>query len=362
MKKFLCLLLLPLMSLIFLYGCGDDKSSQDLKVMYESMVDSYTVENVNKFFSDKNNPNSFSINYSIEVQSVIDNVSPVTNLQKKYIAIGIQQDILDCIFNYYENNCDDFYRIMSSVEYSKNDMNDLYASLESLKNVMADFKGEYDTFVDATQNGISDVMEFNLTNYSFELNKVIDASFNFIYKFISVHQKYCISNFDEITSTNLQIKIDKTYVDLAYVVYLQNVKAFDFSVGSKGICDLSTIINLDSQYLIIDDLGNIKKLSSEVQANLVEGTAKYEEVSDVVNNYLYAQEVFDQRFVNYKAIYNELDIYEITQYKFDLRNGVTYDNFISTLSSSEKANIDMLNNFVNNNYQKLVDKLSLIVE
>jgi len=362
MRRLLCLLLLPLMSLFCLYGCGEDKTSKDLQVLYESIVDSNVVDKTNKFFSDKSNPNSLAISYSVEVQAAIDNVSPTNDIQKRYKAIGIQQDVLDCIYNYYENNHIEFYKVMSSGDYSNSDMNDLYVRLENLKNVIDNFKKSYNTFVDATQNGVSDVMEFNLTNYSFELNKVIDASFDFIYKFIEMYQKYCISDFNAKTATNLQIRVDKSYVDLAYVVYLQNIKAFDYSVGSKGICDLSTVINSSSEYSILDDLGNIKALSSIVQSNLNIEDSNYNEVNDLINNYLYAQEVFDQRFSNYKSIYNEQDIYKITQFKFDLVNGVDYDSYMGSLSSSEKSSIEMLNSFVDNTYQKLVDKLSLIVE
>ena len=215
MKKIICLLLLPILSLICLCGCGEDKSSNDLKILYESMVDIYVVDKVNKFFGDKESPNTISIGYTQEIETAIDSVNATTDIQKRYTALGYQQQILDYIFSYYENNHKDFYKVMSSGNYPNTEMNALYTSLESLKNSLDTFKSSYNAFIDATQNGISDVMEFNLTSYSYQLNKVIDFSFDFMYKFIAMYQNYGIEDYSKKTAANLQIKVDKTYVDIA---------------------------------------------------------------------------------------------------------------------------------------------------
>lgn len=362
MKKLICLLLLPLFSLIFLCGCGEDKSSKDLQALYESMIEQCREDKTNNIFSSKDKPNSISIAYTAEIQSAINNDSPSTPIQKRYVALGYQQSILDYIYNYYENNSTLFYTVLSNNEYSNTDMNDLYASLEKLKSTVKDFNNFYESFVDATEYGTSDVMEFNLTNYSYELNNLIDISFNFMYKFANMYEIYGIDNYSSKTLDNIQIKVDKSYLDIAYVIYLENFKAFNYAVGSRGICDLLPIVdNSTSQFNIISDLVAIKKVSPEVQENLKETDAKYEEINDLLNNYIYAQEVFDQRVKNYKTIYNELDVYTITQHKFDLVNGVTFESYMDSMTSSSKASISMQTNFVNNSYKKLIDKLSLIV-
>lgn len=362
MKKFLCLLLLPLFSLIFIYGCGEDKTSKDLEILYESMVTSSKIDDENKLFSNSTTPNSISIVYNIDITNAIDNVSPTTDIQKRYTAIRYQQNLLDYIYNYYENNHEDFYKVMSSVSYSNTDMNDLYTSLEDLKNTVSGFKLSYIAFVDSTANGISDVMEFNLTNYSYELNRIIDKSFTFMYKFANVYETYGIENYSKKNVQTLQTRVDKSYLDIAYIIYLENFKSFDYSVGNKGICDLLPIVETDNEFNIIDDLNNIKKLSGLVQANLKESDTEYAKVNDLLNNYLYAEELFAQRVKNYKDIYNEQDIYTIAQYKFNLMNGVTYDSYLDSLSNSDKASLIMLDNFVASTYTKLIEKLTLIVE
>lgn len=362
MKKIICLLLLPLFSLIFLCGCGEDKTSFDLAVLYESMVENtYVVEKDNKFFSDSDKKNSIAIKYTDEVQKAINYSYAETDNQKRYTAIKYQQLILDYIFNYYENNQENFYTVMSSAEFSNNDMNNLYSSLENLKNTLSKFKISYDAFIDATNDGVSDVMEFNLTNYSFELNKVIDASFDFMYKFANMYETYGIQDYSALNATNLQIKVDKSYLDIAKIIYLENFKAFDYSVGSKGVCDLLPTVDVFTSHTQIQNLTGVKKLSGMVSENLNENSEKYSEIIDNVNNYLYSKEVFDQRVDKYGEIYNELDIYSITQYKFRLA-GISYDDYKNTLDPSEQASLNLLDNFISNYYYKLLNTLLLIVE
>ena len=251
---------------------------------------------------------------------------------------------------------------MSSAKVDKNEMNDLYSSLQSLKSQLTTFKNAYNTFCDATESGVSDVMEFNLSNYSFELNRVIDKSFDFIYKFIDLNNKYCVSNADIIAVTPLENKIQKSYVDIAYIVYLNNFKAFDYSVGSKGIADdLDSIILNSNKYSLIDNLNSIKTLSSAIIAGMQDDNPAYETTMELINNYLYSCSVFDQRLKTYVNTYNEQDIYKITQYKFGLIAGVDYDSYLDTLTKSKRASLEFMDDFVSDVYNKLIYDLSLII-
>ena len=363
MRKYFSFLIFPLVAIIFLCGCGDDKTFENLKNLYDSFRQVYVVEDKNIFFSDELLSNSLVISYPEEINNAINNVSPSTDIQKCYVAIGYQQKILDYIFNYYEKNQNNFYKIISSKDYDKNEMNNLYGSLESLKNQLNTFKSSYSMFCDATTDGVSNIMEFNLFSYSYDLNQVIEKSFDFIYKFINMNTKYCISDYEKINATTLQYRIDKTYVDIAYIIYLQNFKAFNYSVGSKGICDLSSVVENSNEFVLVDDLQTIKSLSSFISTNIIDNSSSnYQLAIDLVNNYLYSQEVFDQRINNFKLIYNEQNIYTITQYKFGNINGVDYDSFLSALTPTEKSNVMALSEFESNYYNKLLETFSLVIE
>ena len=69
MKKFFSLLVLPLVALVCLCGCGDDYKSQDLNKLYTQTKEVCVVEGDNKFFSDETRPNSIVINYEADVKN-----------------------------------------------------------------------------------------------------------------------------------------------------------------------------------------------------------------------------------------------------------------------------------------------------
>ena len=362
MKKLLGLLIVPIIAIMCLCGCSGDKTSADVKKLYENMTATYISDELeNKFFSDATRPNTLVISYPSEVKSKIDNTNPVTDLQKKYVAIGYQQKILDIIYNYYERNFDNFYKVMSSTKFNKNEMKDLYSSLDSLKLQLSDFKSSYQVFCDATESNVSDVMKFHLTNYSHELNRVIDKSFSFIYKFINLNQKYCISDFDDVTSKSLELKIQKSYVDIANIVFLTNFKALDFSSGSNGICYSGGLIGNNNQFVILKDLSSIKTLSSEIAMGLEPDNINYNTATALVNDYLYARDVYEQRYKNFKAIYNDEDIYTINQYKFGFVPGVDYESYLGTLTKSKQSTIRFMDSFVTEVYSKLVKTMNLIL-
>ena len=102
-------------------------------------------------------------------------------------------------------------------------------------------------------------MEFNLTNYAYELNVLIEDSFTFMYKFANMYETYGIEDYSKKNVKNLQTRVDKTYLDIAYIIYLQNFKAFNYSVGNKGICDLLPIVETNNKFNLVNDLDSVRK-------------------------------------------------------------------------------------------------------
>lgn len=362
MRKFLSLLILPLIAIFCFVGCGEDKTIEDVKNLYKTMTEVYIEEDNNLLFSNAEKPNTITIKYSTPVNNAINGTSPTTDMQKRYSALGYQQQILNYIFNYYEQNQEEFYRIMSSKEINNSDITDLYNKVNELKAALENFKTQYDIFTDSTNNGISDVMEFNLTSYSYEVNKIIDSSFNFIYKFIDMYDNYCVENADVITAENLTLKIQRAYVDIANVVYLENFKTFNYSVGTNGVCDLAPVINTSNNYSLIDYLdGDIRSISTIITDGLNEEAVNHNYVLNLINNFVYSEEVFAQRLNSYKTVYNEQDIYTLTQHRFGLIGGVDYSSYLDSLSTSNRANINMFEEFVDTTFTDLVNNLNTII-
>lgn len=366
MKKFWCLLILPIVAFMCLTACGSDKTYKNIEDLYSQITGICIEEDNNQFFSNESKPRTLVIKYSEDVENAIANTSPVTKLQKKYVVLGYQQKVLNLIYNYYENNYEDFYKELSSAKIEQKNIKDLYKKEESLKDCLTEFKSKYNNFCDATANGVATIMEFDLINYSYELNKVIEASLDFMYQFAFVNEKYCAQMPNSQDSTTfiakkLQLCIDKTYLDIANIVYLNNFKAFNYSVGSRGISDMNAIIQSANKYVIIDDLQECKSLSSSILLGLDKDSDTYTSTTKIIGDYLYSYEVFLQRYESYKCIYDSEDVYTATQYKFSLVDGVDYESYLNTLSKSSQANLEFMDNFVSETYQEVLSNLSLLI-
>ncbi|MGN0961768.1 MAG: hypothetical protein ACI4PF_06210, partial [Christensenellales bacterium] len=321
----------------------------------------HTNNNINLFFSDETDTMAFYIYYPDIVKDTINAPNPSNDVQKRYKALLYQQKILDNIFDYYSNNQENFYRVADSKNISTGEINDLYKKLSNLNNTLDDFTKQYNTFIDAVDNGISDIMEYNITSYSFQLNKVIDASFSFIYKFHNIYSKYCLTNYDSYTQENLNVYVDKAYLDIAYIVYLENFKSFNFSVGENGVCDLSGVVGSDSDYNLLKFLDSKKSLNPSLLNNLTEGSTDYESTLEKLNEFSYSRDVFDQKLNSYLLTYNSLNMYTISSYRFDQVSGVEYDNYIKSLSASDRATVTMLENFIEHIFKNYISKLNNIV-
>jgi hypothetical protein len=334
-----------------------------VKDAYSNMVSTFTVSapEQSKFFSDKNNPNAIVIYYNPLVKQTINNENPSDPFQKRYRALYYQQRILDNIFTYYNNHQENFYRIAESKEIEKNELNNLYNSVVGIKDTLSEFEGHYDSFIDATSDGVSDIMEFNITSYSFQLNKVIDASFDFIYKFHDIYVNYCIDDYSSYNATNLGIYVDKAYLDMSYMVYLENIKSFNYSVGNNGVCDLADVVGNETEYGLIDLLNEKKSLSETIVGNVGASTEAGEAAKNSVDIFVYCKDVFEQRLTTYLHTYNKVNMYNLNQYKFGLNGNVNYNSYLTSLSASDRATVKLLENFVQDTFLNYMNKLSLIV-
>ena len=362
MKRYFKFLLIPIFALIMLCGCGGDASISKVQESFANMKSAMVVEGENNFFSSEKNPNAISIKYSSQVQRAIDNVAASNDVQKRYRALYYQQAILDIIFDLYNNYEEEFYRVAPSKDIDEDEVEELYNSINELKSTLQGFRQYYDTFVVATENGTSDIMAFNITSYSFHLNSVIDRSFDFIHKFYDMYVEYCVEDFSLYNEHNLNLFVDKGYLDIAYVVYLENIKSFNYSVGDNGICDLASVVGSNSEYNLLGLLDVRKKLSPAIAENIGLTTAEGTDAKEKLDLFTYNRDIFNQRVNNYLNTFGAVNMYQVNQYRFSLNGTVSYDNYLQSLPVSDKATLTMLDNFVSDYFKVYIDKLMTIVE
>lgn len=368
MRKILSLIFLPLIALCFLCGCGNDGEVENLKKAYNDMTAVYVVEGENIFFSDDAKPNTIAIAYADYIDNAISIENPNTTIQKRYRTFYYEQLMLNNIFNLYENHQENFYKVMSSADYKSKDVEKLQDKLNDLQNSLVEFKSSYNLFIEQTQEGLSDVLDINLKNYTFELNKVIEKSLSFMYEFANVYEKYCIEDINAINQTTLNYKIDKTYLNLTNIIYLENFKTFSIEVADRGVCDVSSLIGMDSKFNLLNDLQLNGKLSPSIIANLDESSIHHLNTMNVVNDYVYAYNLFNQNVSHYVNTYN--DIYnskhtstnQYNEYRLGLVGGGSLESFLNGLSITDRSKVNLLTNFIDECYTNLVEKLKLIVE
>ncbi len=362
MKKYFKFLIIPLFALVLLCGCGGDYKVTDIQKAYENMKTTMVIDGENNFFTDAENSYAIKIAYSTQVQNAINNSSASNEVQKRYRALYYQQAILDAIFDFYNNYQEEFYRIAPSKSIESDEVESLYNRVNELKTVLYDFNSHYLTFVTATENGTSDIMAFNITSYSFQLNSVIDASFNFINEFYNMYVNYCVDDFTIYNEHNLNMFVDKAYLDIAQIVYLENIKSFNYAVGNNGICDLSYVVGSNSTFNLLDLLDSRKSISTAISENVGLTTEQGKIAENKLNLFTYQRDIFNQRVGNYTKTYNSLDMYEVNQYRFKLNGTVDYDSYLISLSMSNKATLTMLDNFINDTFKPYTAKLMTIVQ
>ncbi|MBQ7351943.1 MAG: hypothetical protein IJW59_03705 [Clostridia bacterium] len=360
MKRLLSLIILPLMAVAVLFGCGKDKNLTDVKNLYETMVTEYKSGAQNLFFADASSPNSIKIYYPDDARYLItENEYQNNDLEKRYKALDYQQKILTNIFKYYENNYEKFYTKASSMD--KDEANSLYNKVKALKNSLDYFKDEYQDFRVDLKNGASNIMEYTITSYSFELNKVIDASFDFINYFHALNLKYAIENYDIHTAENIKIYVDKAYIDVSRIVYLENIKALNYQVGRNGVCDMAVVVGSENDFNLLDLLDERLEVSETIMNNLSDPSELGQQVKETLNELCYDRSVFEQKLNTYLYNYNALDIYTISQYKFDQMNGIDYESYLNTVNPSTKATIKIIENFISDTFEPYVEKLNKVV-
>ena len=360
MKRLLSLLVLIVVSVFSFVGCEKDRNSTNISDLYKEMTNVGIVndEKKSRLFNDENLANTISIYYPLNVQSVINMETPNNNMDRRYKALYYQQQILNLIFNFYENNNETFYKILPTVDTNTKDLNNLYEKLESLKKELEDFNTEYTIFIETTSKGVSDIAEGKINIYTYKINILIEKSFDFIYEFINVYEKYCVNKVEnEITVDHLKFCVDKSNVDIAYIVYQENFKSFNYIIGSNGITDLSPLIACsDSKYVLIDKL-NKYKLSERISETLASKQGTYEEDKKLVNEYFYFNDLFQQSLMSYKTIYTSINFRDFNTYRLGLGNGMTYENYLNSLKYSDLTSIKMLESFVEDRFIILIDKL-----
>ena len=351
------------------FACGnDDKDIQDVKTKITKDV----KEEFSKYFTNSELPNTMQVNYSTEQDgngSSLSNeinsniLSGKTDNQLRFIALNkVYQPLMNYIMNYYEKWNESLY--LQNV--SKKDATSLYNALKKYEQALDDFdssKSEFESSVKIL-NDVKLAPTFSITKFTYNYNKLVEAQIEFVGKFIDLHKQY-VTYPTTLSEGNVERLVDEAYYNIACFVYYENVKVFEYNVGDNGICDLSNLMKEYSkgsnEYVKLNFIQEkIKDLNSTLIDD-ISNPAASDYAIETLNNFIYSANVYNQRFEVYLSAYNNIDMYGLSNYRFNNVANANVNNFVSRFSVVEMAQYELLCNFSEEVFVDYINSLITVI-
>lgn len=335
----LLILIIPL----GLVSCDEeDVKPSDIKSNYSQMVSNYS-----EFFGTTVNDNKMvKISYPTDISTYVNQSLSAcdSNVEYRYVALNLGlQNILNYVFNYYQNWSESFYSNITDVDYDQDKINklsnlqtELNNQFKIFKESKIEFENEISVFEVATPH------ETTVKLFTYQYNILIEKSIDFVDYFIYLHTLY-VAKENLVNYNSAQRMVDQTYFNLAKLTYMENIKPFNYVYGANGLCDLSDIIkeykNGENEYVLLDEIeDDVVIISSSLDVDLKsEVVAVRESAERIVSTLIYYLNTYNQNFEVFENIYDDLDFYNLVQYRFDIITGSTLDDFISRYNASQSS-------------------------
>lgn len=408
LKKILAVLLVPTMMLGIFVGCGKKHTLLDVGKYYDRMVDKYsydvegdelTTKRSYIFAQSGETPGtSMHISYKGALGTGLSTIGSLygvpadmdTELYNRYFAlVNVEQKLLDWTYRYYTNWADklyDSYKLIKD-KIKQSDVENLYKKLEKLDNQIGKFIKEKSKAEDEI-NAISFEGAINLTTFTYAFNDLIEASLDFVMAFKDFHVKYVWDTYTfgddkSINKLLLDRLIDEAYLNMATVIFYENVKAFEYAE-----CDLNNIIQManngyKNQYVFINLLySSVDKPCANINgavysnSNLAyyksndvvlavadtddEGNKIYETYNEALKNYVHYLKAFNQKINIYKSVYSKINFYKYNQVRLSLAANNDLNSYKASLSRLNSANLSLLENFTQTTFVNFVNSFTEI--
>lgn len=410
-KKIFGFLLIPVLMVGVFAGCGKKHTLSDVEKLYNHIVDKYSYDVKNDLFKEKDSylfesvvdvenekeivGVAMKIEYKGQLATYLPNIETNEALKNSdsklynryYALVYIEQKLLDWTFNYYKNWSSNLYENEELLknELEQEDIENLYTKLENLDKAIESFDYEKSKAEDEI-DAISFDGAINLTSFTYYYNDLIEATFDFVNAFRDVHVKYIWDTytFGENAEQNkllLERLIDEAYLNMAQIIYLENVKSFEYSE-----CDLNSLLELinggsTSKNIISPLLTSVNTLENgklavlnaqgkmfeaddivlveDYREDKVNGGFIAETYNDRLEDYVYYLKAFNQKAGIYKKVYSEFDVYEYNQIRLGLGR-VDFNTYNNSLNRIERANLALLQDFVNETFDDYINAFSKV--
>lgn len=393
MKKFYSLLILPLVAVFCLFGCGTDRTTTEIKAVYSQMVDTYVIDSNNNWYFEKpansteytkmyvTYDNEYGFNDAV-LGKFESSVSDDLGLRYKQLTSVYARTLL-MAYNYYTNWNELFFANIDSKNPDADDLTELYDKL-------VDFRRQLEKFNTSKLNierevkllGInSELVAAKIDAFNNEYNNLISKVLSFVNYFKDLHVKYFYSDTDVVDGSYAKRAYDEAILSLANFIYKDYLQA----LSKNGTVQLISIDNAISlKYNIFNDNSLLTTKISKIQSTKKVGlstltdslinalndpnNANNQSAVSAVNQFVVSLNTFNQYFNLYNKVYGKVSMESFNNYRFKINGGFgssvlteEYENYIETLSPVDAANVNVLIDFEENKVSAFLNSINTLL-
>ena len=393
MKKFYSLLILPLIAVFCLFGCGTDRTTTEIKAVYSQMVDTYVINSESNWYFEKpansteytkmyvTYDNEYGFNDAV-LGKFESSVSDDLGLRYKQLTSVYARTLL-MVYNYYTNWNELFFANIDSKNPDADDLTELYDRL-------VDFRRQLEKFNTSKLNierevkllGInSELVAAKIDAFNNEYNNLISKVLSFVNYFKDLHVKYFYSDTDVVDGSYAKRAYDEAILSLANFIYKDYLQA----LSKNGTVQLISIDNaISSSYNIFNDYSLLTTKISKIQSTKKVGlstltdslinalndpnNANNQSAVSAVNQFVVSLNTFNQYFNLYNKVYGKVSMESFNNYRFKINGGfegsnatVKHENYIETLSPVDAANVNVLIDFEENKVSAFLNSINTLL-
>lgn len=393
MKKFYSLLILPLIAVFCLFGCGTDRTTTEIKAVYSQMVDTYVINSESNWYFEKpvnsteytkmyvTYDNEYGFNDAVlgKFESSVSD-----DLELRYTQLtSVYARTLIMAYNYYTNWNELFFANIDSKKPDADDLTELYDRL-------VDFRRQLEKFNTSKLNierevkllGInSELVAAKIDAFNNAYNNLISKVLNFVNYFKDLHVKYFYSDTDVVDGSYANRAYDEAILSLANFIYKDYLQA----LSKNGTVQLISIDNaISSSYNIFNDYSLLTTKISKIQSTKKVGlstltdslinalndpnNANNQSAVSAVNQFVVSLNTFNQYFNLYNKVYSKVSMESFNNYRFKINGGFgssvlteEYENYIETLSPVDAANVNVLIDFEENKVSAFLNSINTLL-
>lgn len=405
MKKLLSLIALPLVGIMFLFGCGKvDRTVEEITTLYNTTVSAYASPDAigeNWYFKTLGSQQVLNVTYAdsddIRLETAIAGITKYqqylddglaisdsypqvsTQLKTRYEKLeSVYARTLTMAFNYYANWSSLFYTHIESKNPNSAELTELYDRLKTLQRELESFDAKKkDLEREIRLFGLdSEIIGASIDAFNYSYNGLIDKTLNFVNYFRDLHVKYFFND----------VAIDGSYAQRVYddgVLRLANFIYYDYLVAlsknatvklddltkTNNVYDIFKYTNsrLDTICSVVDvnNSGALVNRTAQVGVNFQQAlndpqNANYETNKSKVQQLEIALNTFQQHFNLYQKVYSKVDKDGFNDYRFGINGNdhTVNDSYLDDLDVVSAANARVLINFEENNVYNFINALA----